>query len=462
MNDIAAAAMASFVTRVVISVLPVCLAIAVSSCDRHAPGNYASPAAEPTLTAPVPGRPTEEARTAATRESSLSATRSPDEVEHAPGPFVPFANEVEATPLVTAVAPGSTSAEDANEPDRHVSSIAFVPGSLDLAFTVNKGYAGGPPALFVQRSGSSGEPEILALLPEAAIDYRAVVASEAAGLLAALTQDDSDGGRYRVHVMTPDGADDRDLTRGEINPLQVGWLPDGSAMEVLTESAELMTIDPANGERRVIAAGLYGESGGPAAETAWSPDARRVVITGIDASFRPRLELIDLETGTREPIAIIEGAWRVKPFFSADGEELFVLVERRSAGPSSSHGPTELWTMVPRPSSDPRRLTTLPIPSGLEPEVVVHPDGTHLYLLLDDRVWRVGTDGAGLALVAGDGDARSHGPLIFTRTAAGEEQLAWISVVYHGPAPAGVEPRLWASTTSHVQSVDPRGLPGAY
>lgn len=410
-------------------------------------------------------------------EDDAGATATSDETVRGAPSVVSVTTREDATEAAPAVAETEESATltepvvpdemhplyvqgDPLTPDLYAMSVAFLPDSLDLAFSVTKGYPGGPLDLFVLRdplTAPGREVEILAELPAAAWSFRDLTSSDASGRLAAAVR--SQDGTRRVYLVSPDGSELSDLTRGEIEPSVAEWLPDGSALQVLSSEAELLAIDPDSLERRVLATGLMGDYGGPSMlKLTWSPDGRRYVFDGSFSPVVSALTLVDATTGEREELPMIDGADNLWPFFSADGRQLFVLVVRYE-DVSENTGSSELWTMAPSASATPRRLLELPGAVAWNPSFVAHPDGKVLYLMVDEQIWRVDTDGGGLLHVAGGGDLRLGRQLVFTRSDSGDERLAWTSSRYWGSAPDDVDPDDWVDGSRFIHVIDPRDLP---
>lgn len=112
-----------------------------------------------------------------------------------------------------------------------------------------------------------------------------------------------DGGQSNLHLMNPDGSNQRKLTRGqgrfENSP---AWSPDGAKIAFTTTSCVLGLFCVSNGtfvinsdgsgEALILDADLFFENYSPA----WSPDGKRIAFTGYQERSRDVSEIFTVNT----------------------------------------------------------------------------------------------------------------------------------------------------------------------
>ncbi len=176
--------------------------------------------------------------------------------------------------------------------------------------------------------------------------------------------------------------EDRDLTpdagHGLSDPENTAWdvTPDGAtvvstwrASGRLDGGHDLVAIDAATGERRVLASGERSSF----AEPALSHDGRHVAAVlqrfgTPDSAMEVTLWVVDLATGDGTALAGDFDAWPARPVWAPDGSALFVTADWRGENPVFR---------VDVPGGDVTQLTE----SGSYTDVCVAPDGTAIYAL---------------------------------------------------------------------------------
>lgn len=229
------------------------------------------------------------------------------------------------------------------------------------------------------------------------------------------------------------------MTRGEIDPVEIRWLPDGSAVDVLVSDGSLLLLDPTTLERTPIASGLLGPSGSASAPRDWAPDSSAVALGVTSTSLEPEIDIIYPITDTRTTLATFKRTGgSAQPVYSADGDSLFIFLHYYDPTPSSDV--TQLYELS-LSGGAPVKLADLSLPGGSDVRVtwpVVHPNGTYIFYVQDRQLWRINTDGTGRVKVAGDQSTRIRGPVAFTQTVSGD-RIAWIASTFHGLAvPTGL------------------------
>ncbi len=356
-------------------------------------------------------------------------------------------------------------------PGSFVSSLAFRPGTRDILFTVNKAYERGQRDLFEAKSDETGDltGETLAVTGleddvEAIEDVQSSSSGDALALLTGTFDGASD-----VWYSSVDGSTAYNMTRGEVAPLEIRWLPDGSAVDMLTEDGSLQIIDPSSLARTIIATGLE-PLGSAMARRDWAPDSASVVIEVIDANLRPQLDVVYPVTETRTTIAafpLTDGD--AVPVYAADGGSVFAFVTHYDSSVSSYV--TRLYSVDLSPLGAPVVLADLSLPSGERAAVtwpIADPDGTHLYYVQNRQLWRINTDGTGRRSLAGSAGSATEwvsGPVAFTTTPTGDERIAWTASEFMGLEPplatltAVAVPVEWVSTMNRLYSADPADWP---
>jgi dipeptidyl aminopeptidase/acylaminoacyl peptidase len=200
---------------------------------------------------------------------------------------------------------------------RFSSSPSPSPDGKAVAFISN---AGGSPQVWLI-AGPGAEP---VQLTKGADPIQSVHWSPRGDLL---VYDVAPGGGYNVqiHVMRPDGSGDRRLTPGgDINNRLFGWSNDGRirAATAAPDPARFQSqlIDPATG-----AATLVGGSAGSLSFPLVSKDGRLAVIEKLVTRGDSNLHLVDLKTGRETLLTPHEGrALHSALAFSPDGRRLWL------------------------------------------------------------------------------------------------------------------------------------------
>jgi Tol biopolymer transport system component len=266
-------------------------------------------------------------------------------------------------------------------------TLAFEPDGRDIVFTVNKSFEGGTRGLFVAEADSNGDLtgvyRALAGFGDGviAIDVHSSQDADAFVVTTWATGDLDDGTPSDVWFVSADASSMHDLTRGEIDPVDVGWLPDGSAVEVLTADGNLVVVDPDSLQRSIIASGLVGESGGASARCSWAPDAASVAFSVLAHDMVPSIEVVHPISGTREVLAAFAPGSQAVPLFSADGSKVFTFLSYVDAGGEEV---LELYEMASVPPTTPLLLADLSPGAGGSADVswpLAHPGGDHLFYI---------------------------------------------------------------------------------
>lgn len=228
-----------------------------------------------------------------------------------------------------------------------------------------------------------GEPE--RALP-AAGDVQALSWSPDGQWLACQTAP-SGGERTRVHVVSPDGAEVRELAPGAAAVTLGVWSPGGRQLGVTifaegSGEGQACLVDLRDGTSTVLAAG-------PAARVcAVSGDGRRAVVR-LGRRGQRTLELVDLHSGRRTEL-LPGGANVADARFGVTGRQLYVHTDAGRERPAllgvtlrGSSGVSSVYAIAERPDDD-LDLVALD-PSGVRAAVVWNVDGRSEVELLDLR-----------------------------------------------------------------------------
>jgi Tol biopolymer transport system component len=176
------------------------------------------------------------------------------------------------------------------------------------------------------------------------------------------------------------------------------WSPDGSVLAIVGPGGELVAIDRASGDRRVLA-----ESGYPFSSLAWSPDGSEIAFSCASGErgpddFLPPTDICVIAADGSSPRAIeYGGANDAGPVWSPDGTAILFTSSNFSTGQSD--------VVVASGSGAPR-----PIASGSSP--AVSPDGLQIAV--------IAPDGGGIQLI----DESGATSLISVDPTAGEPKWA--------------------------------------
>lgn len=197
----------------------------------------------------------------------------------------------------------------------------------------------------------------------------------------------SGGERTRVHVVSPDGAEELELAPGAAAVTLGAWSPTGRQLgvTVFAEGAgdgQACLVDLRDGTSTVLAAG-------PAARVcAVSGDGRRAVVR-LGRRGARRLELVDLRSGRRTEL-LPGGADVADARFGVTGRQLYVHTDAGRERPallavtlSGASGVSTVYPIAERPDDD-LDLVALD-PSGVRAALVWNVDGRSEIELLDLR-----------------------------------------------------------------------------
>lgn len=153
----------------------------------------------------------------------------------------------------------------------------------------------------------------------------------------------------QIWVLNSDGTGLDQITDTQWGACQPDWSPDGS---------RLVYISPCDGNKETYrGSGLFlidadGKNLVPLPvqgigdyDPAWSPDGKKMAFTSLRTNERPRILVMDMETG--EVQVLSEGNnLDLQPAWSSDGSQIIFI--------STRNGPYQIWTMAPDGSDQTR------------------------------------------------------------------------------------------------------------
>jgi TolB protein len=176
--------------------------------------------------------------------------------------------------------------------------------------------------------------------------------------------------RYQLIVADADGANPRVILESHQPVMSPAWSPDGQWLAYVSFEGKRSSIyvqQVSTGQRRQVSARV-GINGAPA----WSPDARKLLVTLGGSAGTPNLYILDLASQqltrlTDGPSIDTEGAW------AADGQSVYFTSDR-SGGP-------QIYHLGVAPGSKPRRVT---FGGAYNARPRLSPDGTQMAMVTQD------------------------------------------------------------------------------
>jgi Tol biopolymer transport system component len=147
-------------------------------------------------------------------------------------------------------------------------------------------------------------------------------------------------GLAQIWLINVDGTNLHQITESPWGACQPDWSPDGSRL-IYTSPCEInREIYRGSGLFLVNADGTNPVSlpvqGIGDYDPAWSPDGKKVAFTSLRTNSRPRIMVMDLETGEVFSLSQ-DNNWDSQPAWSSDGSQIVFI--------STRNGPYQIWTM---------------------------------------------------------------------------------------------------------------------
>ena len=218
-------------------------------------------------------------------------------------------------------------------------------------------------------------------------------------------------GNADVHVMAPDGSDQRNLTRNPAPDGGAAWSPDGRRIAFVSErdganNSEIYVMDADGSRQTRLTTAARGDT-----HPTWSPDGRRIAFVSDRDDFNSEVYVMKADGSgqvnlTRNPASDDEPAW------SPDGRRIAFSSDRAD----EDAVPGDIYTMDADGSNE-RRLTMGS--SGSAPAWA--PDVERIAFMATS-----GSGGSEISVMARDGSGRKNLTRTTTTATGGEEgEPAW-------------------------------------
>lgn len=288
-------------------------------------------------------------------------------------------------------------------------SLAFVPGTNDVAFTVSGSYPHDKALFKMDADPATGALDPLATvlsgMPIDTLVLRDVRSNEptlrfafladmAAGL-SHFPNHDTD-----LYVMSRDTATIANLTAGSLDPLSFQMSPDGTRIVLVDEGGALLSLDPSTGITVTLDADVRSAAGQPAAKVAFSPDGSLLAVRTAPDYGYAQLRIYNLVTNQWDLTIDIPrangAAITSAPLFSQDGSQVYFVLstEGAAATPTGTAFQCDLYAVDLNLGTTPvvvANLTALTGQTG--PRITTltrYPGSADLLFLHNERIYAYG------------------------------------------------------------------------